>query len=543
VRVRILGILSMLVILTGAGRVAAASTAGPFVPPFTRTWVGPHASPWFHLVSGAYDVSERNRPLGCADDIALVGTNGYHVVDIRPNFVPHDPAFHRSGQGWAGLTSHLVAGTYRIVGTHVTLACRWSMRITAARTEALPATHGMLPTRRATLITTAGHPLTVQTVAAFCRAHPIAHKRLWVRGWFVPSIRDFRWIDGGLFPSRQAVPAGVESHWDLNGRWKRYGALYAHITTQASFGTRRLTLHGRLACASFRFSSDRDPFPAPILKPVYRMTERGPEAPAMTTATAGGLRLTLTIPRRRYPHNALILVRATLRNVSHHDVGYWSPGVALPGVTAPQAEVLNQAGQVIFPPAMPFMPVLPGPPPTPISLGPGQSVTQRQYVILSGQWLRASQQFLPHLSTRVRRPENTLVTRPIRLRLYGSPAPGLSLRQTATGPVLNVTSPHPRGQPLVLAYADCGSLFDFYYSRNWVPSTLHMTPGCSPLHAWHVRLAWLNHPVTGIDYVVPEATQMPNPSPTPVQIAIPPTPSPTPQPVDALGALAGHGGR
>lgn len=525
-RAKSLRTVPILVILIGAGRVPAPASARAFVPPFTRTWVGPHTSPWFHLSQGVYDVSERNRPLGCADDIALVGTNGYHVLDVRPNFVPNDPAFHRGGQQWTGLRSHLVAGTYRIVGARVTRACRWSVRITRTRIEVPPVTQSTPPARRVTLGNTARHPLSVQTAVALCRAHPFKHTRLWVRGWFVPSIGEYRWIEGGLFPSRQAVPTGAGNHWDLHGRWKRYGALYAHISTRASFGTGWLTLHGRLDCASFHLQSDRDPFPSPTLRPVYRVTKQGLEAPATTTATAGGLRLTLTIPHRRYPRNALILVWVTIRDVSHHEVGYWSPGVALSGVTSPQAEVLNQAGQVSFPPAMPFMPPLPGPPPALISLGPGQTVTQRQYVILRGRWLRGSQQFLPHLSTRVRRAANTLVTRPIRLRLYSAPAPGLSLQQTATGPMLNVTGRHPRGDPLVLAYADCGSLSNFYYSRNWVPSTLHMTPGCSPLHAWHLRVAWLNHPVAGIDYVAPPFTPTPNTNSTPPPITIPPTPSP-----------------
>jgi hypothetical protein len=42
---------------------------------------------------------------------------------------------------------------------------------------------------------------------------------------------------------------------------------------------------------------------------------------------------------------------------------------------------------------------------------------------------------------------------------------------------------------------------------------------------WHVRLAWLNHPVAAIDYVAPQPTPTPAPSPTPTA-----TPTPTPIP-------------
>src|SRR5579875_3262583 len=79
-------------------------------------------------------------------------------------------------------------------------------------------------------------PISVSTAFSLCRAHPAAQERLWIRGWFVASIRAYRDVEGGLFSSRRAVPATPFDRWDVNGNWKRYGALYVHITTQASFG-------------------------------------------------------------------------------------------------------------------------------------------------------------------------------------------------------------------------------------------------------------------------------------------------------------------
>lgn len=499
------GILVMIMIASGSNPTSTAAPASTFTPPFTRTWTGPHASPWFHLVQGIYDVSERNRPLSCAGVVALIGTNGYHVVDIRPNFLPDAPTFHRGGKRWTGWTAHLIGGTYRFLGQRVTQTCTWSVRITRSTARLKSA----LTLPRSTLAGTARNPVPLRTVVSRCGAHPDLRQRLWIRGWFVPSIKSYNFTEGGLFASPHAVPPGEENRWDLNGRWKRYGALYARITTQASFGTRWVTLHGRVDCTTFRFVADHDPFPPPTLKPVYHVTFRGPNVPATTSVTAGGLELTLTVPRRSYPMNALIQVRVTIRNVSWHRVDYWTTGVALAGVAAPQAEVLK-AGKVVFPPAMPFAPALPGPPPSLVPLKPGQQVAQREFVILRGDRLRGSQAFIPHPSKSVTRAANTLVTRTIPLLLHAATAPRLFLRQTAYGPVLEVTRPPGiRGRPLALTYADCGAPIDFRYSLTWVPAGTTITPDCAPVLAWHVRLAWLGEPVAALDYAPPP------PSPTP----------------------------
>ncbi len=93
--------------------------------------VGPDTSAWLTLRRGVYDVSERNWPLGCAAHLALAGRNGYRVVDLHPNILPHVPQFN-GGARWAGFTAHLVAGSYRIEGLTVSSMCLWSVRISAA---------------------------------------------------------------------------------------------------------------------------------------------------------------------------------------------------------------------------------------------------------------------------------------------------------------------------------------------------------------------------------------------------------------------------
>jgi hypothetical protein len=238
---------------------------------------------------------------------------------------------------------------------------------------------------------TIGGVLRVHQAVQLCRAHPAAQYRLWVDGWFVPAIGASGYMEGGLFDSRQAVPLVTVDQWDVGGHWKRYGALYVHIGTQASFGLRSLKLHGRLDCPSFRFWTDRDPFPAPRLRPVYGTTRQRPSGSIATWVTAGGLELTLTVPRRSYPRDALAPVRLSLKNVSRHDVEYQTaPGLVV-GYTAPQPEVLDAAGHVVYPPAMPYFPALPGPAPGMVRLRPGQAMSQSQYIVVRGARIRASQ--------------------------------------------------------------------------------------------------------------------------------------------------------
>lgn len=109
------------------GRVVKQQEAKPLPLPFLHSWHGPGLSPWFRLGQGAYDFSARYRPLGCATDLALVGTNGYHVADTT-NLVAHLPHF-KGGARWAGWTLHLVSGIYRVDGRKVSGNCNWSVRL------------------------------------------------------------------------------------------------------------------------------------------------------------------------------------------------------------------------------------------------------------------------------------------------------------------------------------------------------------------------------------------------------------------------------
>src|SRR5947209_4660320 len=368
--------------------------------------------------------------------------------------------------------------------------------------------------------------LSVAAAISSCRAHPSSTVRIAVQGWFVPGVTRTGLVQGLLFDSRRAVPLVAVNRWDVNGNWKKYGALLTFITTKSSVGPRKLTLHGVLECATDRFRTDRDPFPAPGLKTVYGASRAGQAA--TTWAVAGGLKLSLTVPRRTYPRNALAQVTVNLQNVSSRVVGYRVPGVDLPGVTAPQVEVLDSSGRIVFPPAMPFMPPLFGPPATIQPLQPGQTVRANEYIVVRGARIRASEPFASTWSQVVQRPPNELVTRPIGVHLTAETPPKLVLHGPAQDPTIDVVRPQGvSGQMRVLSYADC-SYSDggprFAYRFGWTPAGPHLLPGCTPVYAWHVRVAWPDHPVAALEYNAPQpATPTPAPTSTPV-----PTPTSPP---------------
>ena len=61
--------------------------------------------------------------------------------------------------------------------------------------------------------------------------------------------------------------------------------------------------------------------------------------PIRVTTVARGLKLSVAVPRRTYPRDALAQVTIELRNVSRHPIWAWTPGPPAPGVTFPQVQV------------------------------------------------------------------------------------------------------------------------------------------------------------------------------------------------------------
>jgi hypothetical protein len=368
-------------------------------------------------------------------------------------------------------------------------------------------------------------PLSVNAANAFCRTHPAGRERIWLHGWFTPSMEASGFVEGGLFNSQRELPLVTVNQWDVHGNWRRYGAVYVHIGTRTSFGPQSITLHGLLDCATARLVTDRDPFALPRLAISYGAPTVESNGAVTTWVMSGGLKLTLTVPRRSYPRDALAQVQVTLQNVTNHDVGYLTPGYTSIGYYAPQAEVLNAAGTIVFPSAMPYLPALPGPVPSLAPLHPGGTVSVSEYIVVRGARIRATQRFMPQMTSNLALPPYVLATRPILMRLTSEPAPKLALHGDPTNPVLDVTRPpNVAGPMLRLSYADCGlgsNTLLYSYSEGWFASKLHLTLGCSPVVGWFVRVAWLNHPVAALDYTPPQPSPTPLPQPSPTTVPTP----------------------
>lgn len=135
-----LGILAPIVllplVLPFTGSLAQAATARHVHRvhfPFTYTRVGKGRSYWFHVPAAQWSVEERNRPAGCARTLAVVGTNGYQVVqfNLQPSSGDYIRAKHRkTGHRWSGWAANLVSGTYRDKAIQVKPGCRWWIRFT-----------------------------------------------------------------------------------------------------------------------------------------------------------------------------------------------------------------------------------------------------------------------------------------------------------------------------------------------------------------------------------------------------------------------------
>lgn len=369
-------------------------------------------------------------------------------------------------------------------------------------------------------------PMRVSAAFSFCRLHPSARTRALIRGWFIPGIAGNGYTDGAFFDSPQAVPITTVNQWDTDGHWATYGALFTHITTRASVGPRPLTLHGWLACSTYALTTDRDPFARRPLHPIYG-TRHGQGGSVTTWATAGGLKLSLEVPRPAYPRGALAEVEMKVQNVSRHPLGYLTPpGISAPGVTAPQAEVLDGSGRMVFPPAMPDYPMWPGPPGTFVVLRPGHAITTLAYIVVGGARIRASIAFNAGRGPIPWRAPDTLRTHVVRVRLTAEPAPQLTLHVTPGSPEPEVDVSRPpgvTGQPLEISVANrptASQPLQGTFVRDWTMTPRRIGPGCAPLRDWHLRVAWPDHPVAALDYSAPQ----PTPTAAPV---ITPTPVPT----------------
>ena len=238
------------------------------------------------------------------------------------------------------------------------------------------------------------------------------------------------------------------------------------------------------------------------------------------SACLRGVCLTLIVPRRPYPHDALVQATVVVKNLSREQItGPWRTG----GTEEPQVQVLGAHNHVLYPPPFPI-PVVNGT----FKVGirqmmlPRAVASEQEFVALLGNRVRAVMHFQPEQLTGGG--ELTVRTPVIRFSLISAPAPIIALhRSPPVSAVIYPGSPQQRGDLYHVGWYAChmangqiqfgGS--GFYegppgpqgippimvgYLYLWVPSSSRvLQPGCSSPLEWHVVAGWPNQPVVGVN--------------------------------------------
>jgi hypothetical protein len=198
------------------------------------------------------------------------------------------------------------------------------------------------------------------------------------------------------------------------------------------------------------------------------------------------IELSLTVPRRIYPANALIRVTAQLRNVSGESVGLLGTAGPVCPRYGPGIQVINQAGNVVYPGVSSTFTtcgglLLPRP------LQPGQMISRKLLIILRA----AAIQAVVSLGT----PQSpiTIVTPAIRLRLGRERAP--FLRAHLTPPFEATIRPSTAQQKGSLyLIQSCSDDFGSRVTFRWTaaPAYLRLSnggyilrPACSNPEEWY----------------------------------------------------------
>jgi len=220
-----------------------------------------------------------------------------------------------------------------------------------------------------------------------------------------------------------------------------------------------------------------------------------------------GVKLTLMVPRRVYPRNALVRVTVTLRNVSGHDVQVSGQGMFCCSHYSLGAVVLDTAGQVLFPGDRREAPL--GPPLFPLTLVPRHVMSQQVFLVLRSGRVQGVVQ-VQDTSGLV-----TVVTPVVTVRLVTERAPRVILHEAVADEIKATIRPptHMNGYLYYLDSFVCGKSdlpAGLISAEPWELS-LHrtLTADCSyrsaPVTSWYALAGWLNHPVVAIDYQHPSS--------------------------------------
>ncbi len=249
-----------------------------------------------------------------------------------------------------------------------------------------------------------------------------------------------------------------------------------------------------------------------VLLVPHSVLARGNGAAVRTQIVTDGVRLTLSLPKRMYPRNALVRATVTVHNVSRREVYVVERGSADNGFQTPQVEVVGPDGNVVYPPAlsMQFLP-RPGQVGSTSILLPKQTIVWNEYVILRATrirtWLDIQTSSAPDA------PQRRVMTPPLMLHLVSGTAPRVTLRVTGSR-VVAVLHPMWRAHgPLVYmdsgtcVYPGLGTQYPEHFT--WIPAlrhrfTLQAEPAlgpCPDVLAWRAIAGWNGQPVAQINYL------------------------------------------
>lgn len=223
-----------------------------------------------------------------------------------------------------------------------------------------------------------------------------------------------------------------------------------------------------------------------------------------------GVRLSLTVPRRKYPRDALVRVTVQVRNISRHTVAI-APTICGPGYTS--VAVTSPHGQVVYPPAVPSaLPSCGSADGLPLRLNPGQGLREKVFAILRGDRVSA----VAHV--RVNRRSATvksITAGPITLTLTHGRPPHVRVRITPRWGMEADVKPvdsSQSGSPYYIESSLCpsgngrtgplgmgGGMVNWTRAPRPEQGEFRFLAGCTDPMAWSLVVGWLDQPVVQVD--------------------------------------------
>ncbi len=245
-------------------------------------------------------------------------------------------------------------------------------------------------------------------------------------------------------------------------------------------------------------------FAATLLTAVSTTSAATPPVQKTVISTVShGVKLTLMVPRRVYPENALVRVVVTLRNLSQQDVQISGQGMFCCGQYSLGAVVRDTSGQILYASDRRETPLGPGL--SPLTVAPRHSMSQRVFLVLRADRVQGVVQ--------VQKGSDyfTVQTPVVTVRLVTERAPRVILHAAVADQVTATIRPptHMKGYLYYLGSYLCGKSdlpAGLPSSAEPFQLSLHskLTADCSystmPVSSWYALAGWLNHPVVAIDY-------------------------------------------